>query len=254
VSEPVVLSIGTTHPWNIAGIGLDLVIAQTLGVRALTVVAAITAQDAQGVHAVHPLPADIIAAQLDAIPWEAVAAIRVGALASPESVKVVAAALRSHVTIPAVVDPVIAASRGGRIADDATVAAVRDVLATVESVVLTPNLAEAAALSGRSTVTRDDLADVARLLQKRGVRAVLLKGGHLDGDVADTLATADAVDVFVEPRLPNAMRGTGCTLAMALACELARGASLRAAVQSARAFVRTKIATASTFAGLNVAR
>ncbi len=92
-------------------------------------------------------------------------------------------------------------------------------------------------------LSREMMRDAAAGLVRRGPRAVLLKGGHLeDGDPTDVLATNDAVETFSEPRIAGRMRGTGCTLAMALACELARGVRLTDAVRSARAFVRAQIA------------
>ena len=90
-------------------------------------------------------------------------------------------------------------------------------------------------------------------LGARGCRAVLLKGGHLEGQVADALSGPDGDDLFLDERLPGNMRGTGCVLAFALAAELARGLPLIHAVQSARSFVRSKIARQMTFGGINVA-
>lgn len=94
----------------------------------------------------------------------------------------------------------------------------------------------------RAAIERDELGDAAARLQARGAAGVLLKGGHLAGDPADALASDDGIELFCEPRIAGAMHGTGCTLAMALACELARGVPLLDAVRAARAFVREEIA------------
>ena len=248
----VVASIGTTHPWNIAGLGLDLLVARDFNVRAMTVVAAVSAQDEHGLHALEAVSPAMLDAQLAALPMQEVAALRVGALCGIRAVERVADFLAAHANVPAVVDPVCGATLGGAFLDDAAFAALRDRLATQPSAILTPNVDEATRLLG-SAVTGATQADAAQTLRERGARAVLLKGGHLEGDAVDVLADEDGVHVFEGARLKGSMRGTGCVLAMALACELARGAALRASVQTARAFVRTKIETAHPFHGLRAA-
>lgn len=253
MSDAIVASIGTTHPWNIAGVGLDARVGAELGVRVVTAVAAVSAQDAHGLHALHAVALDAFGEQLRALPWREVRAIRVGALASCEAVNAVAAILDEYADVPAVVDPVISASLGGTFADEFVVNAIRDDLASRSNVVLTPNLSEAARLLRAGPVAREELDVAARRLHALGSRAVLLKGGHLDGRPADALAAAGGVEIFEGERLPEPMRGTGCTLAMALACELAHGALLRDAVIRARLFTRDKIAHARRFQGLRVA-
>jgi hydroxymethylpyrimidine/phosphomethylpyrimidine kinase len=234
-----VLSIGTTHPWNIAGVGLDIRIGAELGMGVCTVVCAISAQDARGVHALEILALPTIDAQFQAIPWEDVRAVRVGALGAPEVVSMVAFALAGR-AIPVVVDPVYAASDGGALAGEGTLRVIGETLGTMAQTILTPNLSEASALLGRP-IARNDLAEAAAELRNRGARAVLLKGGHLAGEPADALADSDGVEVFSQARVAGAMRGTGCTLAMALACALAGGEGLRDAVRFARGFVRDKL-------------
>ena len=247
----IVLSIGTSHPWNVAGTGLDLRIGAELGVRVLTVIAAVSAQDARGVHALEPISASTIRAQLEAIRWDLVDAVRVGALGSAAAVHEVAQAL-SRAGRPAVVDPVLAATDGGVLADDATRRAIGDELFALSTAIVTPNLDEASALLGRE-LGRAQLIDAAQALRARGARAVLLKGGHLSGEPSDVLADADGVEMFAGGRIPGEMRGTGCTLAMALACALARGDDVRAAVRFARAFVRERIAHAVQVDGMRAA-
>jgi hydroxymethylpyrimidine/phosphomethylpyrimidine kinase len=242
MSGPIVLSIGTTHPWNVAGVGRDLAIGGELHARVFTAVAAVSAQDARGVSALQAIRGDVFAAQLQALPWAAAGAVRIGALATAENAALVATMLRAHPDTPAVIDPVFAASQGGDLADAAARAAVREELAILPNALLTPNLGEAAAFLGVEAIGRDAIADAAQALQRRGPLAVLLKGGHLNGDPADALATASGVEVLAEPRIAAEMRGTGCTLAMVLACELARGAELRDAVVAARAYVRASLA------------
>jgi len=248
-----VLSIGTTHPWNVAGVGLDMRVAAELGVRVLTVVTAVSAQDANGIHALEGVSPQTVRAQFDALPLAGVSAVRVGALTSPEAVREIAAVLRKLYDVPAVVDPVLGATRGGQFADAATLEAIRRELIALPNVILTPNIPEASALLEGREIDRNGLADAARALLHLGSRAVLLTGGHLSGNPVDALATADAIDLFSGTRLVHDMRGSGCVLAMALAVELADGHDLRSAVQHARVFVRKKIESAWQFGELRVA-
>jgi hydroxymethylpyrimidine/phosphomethylpyrimidine kinase len=233
----IVLSIGTTHPWNVAGTGRDIVVGTAMGARVFTAVAAVSAQDSTGVRALAAVDVQTFDAQLDALPWQSAGSVRVGALPSAEHVGAVAARLRPRPDLPAVVDPVLRATPGGDVAS-----ALSALLSVLPSVILTPNLAEAASLLDAPAPALDAMAVTAETLLRRGLRAVLLKGGHLDGDPVDVLATRDGTETFGDTRIAGRMRGTGCTLAIALACELARGASLRHAVVEARAYVRAQIA------------
>ena len=242
MGEVTVCSIGTTHPWNVAGVGLDLRIGAELGARVFTVVCAVSAQDLHGVQALEPVEPGIVQAQLETIPWDAVDAVRVGALGSPSAVHAVAEAL-GDLELPAVVDPVHVATRGGVLSDIPTLREIGAELLTLPTVILTPNLAEASVLLGRE-IGREQLAAGAVELRSRGARAVLLKGGHLEGEPTDAFADAEGVEIWSETRIAHEMRGTGCTLAMALACALARGDELRGAARFARGFVRDKIAKA----------
>ncbi|HEX3369362.1 MAG TPA: hydroxymethylpyrimidine/phosphomethylpyrimidine kinase [Candidatus Cybelea sp.] len=237
-----VLSIGTTHPWNVAGVGRDLVVGCALRARVFTAVAAISAQDAGGVVALRPVEAGLFESQMRVLPWESAGAVRVGALPTARAVASITTALAQRPWLPAVVDPVLRASSGGELGDAAAREALRDELARLPNVILTPNLAEAAYLLGCELIGRDDIGESARRLRERGPAAVLLTGGHLEGDPADALASGDGVEILSDSRIAGSMHGTGCTLAMALACELAAGSALRHAVRAARAFVRAEIA------------
>jgi hydroxymethylpyrimidine/phosphomethylpyrimidine kinase len=240
--KAIVISIGTTHPWNIAGVGRDLVVAADFDVRVFTAVAAVSAQDGSGVVALHAVPAETVRAQLDVLPWQTAGAARIGALPTLAAVRCVAEFLGAHPELPAVVDPVFGASRGGSLGDDAARYALRDEIATLPNVVLTPNVDEAAWLLGVESLDRATVSEAAQTLRARGAHAVLLKGGHLDGDPLDVLATAESIEAFNEPRIAGRMHGTGCTLAMALGCELAGGTPLLHAVHAARAYTRAQIA------------
>jgi hydroxymethylpyrimidine/phosphomethylpyrimidine kinase len=247
-----VLSIGTTHPWNIAGVGLDMLVGHELGVRVVTVRTAVSAQDQRGLHGLETLSEQIVRAQFESAHAARIDAVRIGALTSTESIWVVGDCVRRYHDLPIVVDPVFSATRGGSFADDDTVAVLREQILSLPNVIATPNLEEAQTLLGRG-IDRDTMAQAARDIQQFGCRAVLLKGGHLPGDPLDVLATEETVELFEGARVQGELRGTGCLLAMALACALAQGDPLRDAVRFARAFVRRKIGHAREFGGLPVA-
>ena len=155
-----------------------------------------SAQDARGVRALHPVPVENLREQLATLPWDAAGAVRIGAMATAENVRAVASALRSRPALDAVVDPVCAASHGGRLVDDDARREVAESLATLPNVVLTPNAGEAAALLGAHPLTRESIGGAAVALQQRGARAVLVTGGDLDGDPVDALATAAGLELF----------------------------------------------------------
>ncbi len=250
MSIPVVVSIGTTHPWNVAGLGLDGRVCGEYGVRNAGVVVAVSAQDESGVHALHAIPSDVVRAQLAALPHAD--AYRVGALAGAENVRAVAAFLRDRALTAIVVDPVFSATLGGALADESTYRALVAGIVPLRSI-FTPNIPEAQRLLGRKIVTGDEMIAAAQSLQALGPRAVLLKGGHLDGDPVDILALPGEAHVYRAARLPGSMRGSGCVLAAALACELARGEQISAAVEGARAYVRAKIGAGTSFGTMQVA-
>lgn len=235
-----VVSIGTTHPQNVAGLGRDARVAADWGVRHVMAVAAVSAQDERGVHQLFVLPADVLRGQLSAVEPAHAHAVRVGALGSAENAAV-AAEFLSRVSVPVIFDPVMYASAGGALYQGDAMAAVRAFLDRVHAIV-TPNVEEAQRLTGRSIASAGDFPAAGSDLLARGASAVLLKGGHLHGEPTDVLVTDGGVESFTDTRLPQRMRGTGCTLAMALACELAQGRDLVAAVKGARAYVRANIA------------
>ncbi len=252
LNKPAIASIGSTHPWNIAGVGLDALVAHVWRVRSLSVITGVTAQDETGVHARFAIPARVVRAQLDALPLDDVGALRIGAIPSEANVAEVARFLRANPGIPAVVDPVVDASLGGALSAKSAYAALRKSILPLP-VVLTPNIPEAARLLGHTIGNYDAALLAARSLRAMGPRAVLLKGAHHNGDVYDVLVSESETTVFRDTRLTHDMRGAGCTLAAALACELALGTQLATAVARARKFVRKKIEAQLAFRSLHVA-
>jgi hydroxymethylpyrimidine/phosphomethylpyrimidine kinase len=210
----------------------------------MTAITALTAQNTCGVRAIHGVPPHMLRDQIDAVIEDIGAdAVKIGMLYTPEIVHVVAAAIDRHALRNVVFDPVMVASSGAGLIDNAAVEVlVRELFPRVA--VITPNLDEAALLVGRILRSAQDMEQAALALQARGARAVLLKGGHLPGDtVIDFLLTHDGEKVWMRaPRLHSAnTHGTGCTLSSAVAAHLALGASLVDAVQLARTFVRNAL-------------
>lgn len=236
-----VLSIAGSDSGGGAGIQADLKTFAALGCFGMTAITAITAQNTTGVRAIHGVPLDVLAAQIDAVIEDIGAdAVKIGMLHSATTVETVAAALDRHRLTQVVLDPVMVATSGARLIDPSAVATlVRELFP--RALVVTPNLDEAALLVDRPLVSEADMEAAARQLFAMGAHAVLLKGGHLPGDaVADLLLAAGAEPRwFRAPRIATAnTHGTGCTLSSAIASFLALGEPLDAAVAAARDYVR----------------
>ena len=235
-----VLSIAGSDSGGGAGIQADLKTFSALGCYGMTAITALTAQNTVGVAGIHAVPPAFLKAQLCAVLDDiGVDAIKIGMLHAPEIVEVVAWAIDHYRIAHVVLDPVMVATSGDRLIEEATVDVLRRELFPRASVI-TPNLDEAALLLGRPLTGESDLDQAAADLLAQGARAVLLKGGHLPGDqVVDLLATP------AQPwlRLRTAriasrnVHGTGCTLSSAIAAYLARGLALAQAVERARAYI-----------------
>jgi hydroxymethylpyrimidine/phosphomethylpyrimidine kinase len=238
---PRVLSIAGSDSGGGAGIQADLKTFAALGCFGMTAITALTAQNTCGVRAIHPVPPDMLRAQIDAVLEDIGAdAVKVGMLHSPEIVRTVAQAIDRHQLSRVVFDPVMVATSGAKLIDDPAIAVLVAELFP-RTALITPNLDEAALLVGRPLASAQDMAQAAAELGARGARAVLLKGGHLTGDkVIDVLLEASGEPIWMAaPRIDTAnTHGTGCTLSSAIAAHLALGATLTQAVQQARDFVR----------------
>ena len=247
---PRVLSIAGSDSGGGAGIQADLKTIAALGCYGMTAITALTAQNTTGVRAIHGVPPQMLADQIDAVVEDIGAdAVKIGMLHAPEIVRTVAAAIERHRLQRVVLDPVMIATSGAvLIGEDAVSVLVRELFP--KAVVITPNLDEAALLVGRPLGNEADMDAAARQLLEMGERAVLVKGGHLSGDiVSDLLLERDADPCWMRGariHSPNT-HGTGCTLSSAIASHLALGAALPEAVQRAREYVRGALA-----AGANV--
>lgn len=238
---PRVLSIAGSDSGGGAGIQADLKTFAALGCYGMTAITALTAQNTCGVRAIHGVPPQMLRDQIDAVMEDiGTDAVKIGMLHGPEIVRTVAEAIDRHALKNVVFDPVMVATSGAVLIDQAAVEVlVRELFP--RAMVITPNLDEAALLVGRRLSSAQDMEQAALALLAQGARAVLLKGGHLPGDtVIDLLVTTGGDKFWMQaPRIHSAnTHGTGCTLSSAMAAHLALGASLAQAVQNARAYVR----------------
>jgi hydroxymethylpyrimidine/phosphomethylpyrimidine kinase len=210
-------------------------------------ITALTAQNTMGVHGVVPVDPAFIAQQIEVVLADIGAdALKTGMLHSAEVIDTVVASFARHaLEVPLVVDPVMVAKGGHRLLLTEAETALRDRLLPMAAL-LTPNLPEAEVLVGFPVRVEADMKRAADKLLSFGAKAVLMKGGHLEGDrVVDLLVQRGGVDRFEDARIQSrSTHGTGCTLASAIAAGLAQKMSLRDAVARARAYVRKAIETA----------
>ena len=245
--RPIALTIAGSDSGGGAGIQADLKTFHAFGVFGTSAITAVTAQNTVGVRAVHPIPASVVRAQIDAVADDLrPAAIKTGMLATLELVGTVAEAIADlDLGANYVLDPVMVASSGDRLLDRDAERAMIGRLVPLSRIV-TPNLDECAILVGHAVLTVDDMEAAAGALVAEGARAALVKGGHLEGDeVADVLHDGRELRVFRRPRIATrGAHGTGCTLSAAIAAGLARGRDLLPAVQDALEFVQRALASA----------
>jgi hydroxymethylpyrimidine/phosphomethylpyrimidine kinase len=249
MSVPIAVTIAGSDSGAGAGIQADLKTFAALGVYGASVITALTAQNTGGVFAIHDVPADFVATQINAVFTDfEVSAVKIGMLNNAQVIKATAAALDRFRPQHVVLDPVLIASSGERLLQESALSALRDLISRVQ--VLTPNLPEAAALLG-TTPARDEnemLAQGQKLLTL-GAAAVLVKGGHGDGpESVDFLVEADKHLRLAAPRLrTRETHGTGCTLSSAIAAGLAKGLPLETAAAEAKAYVSAAIVQAARF-------
>jgi len=237
-----------------AGIQADIKTITALGGYAATAITAVTVQNTLGVTGVHPIPLEIVEAQARAVLDDIGAdAFKTGMLGDAATVEVVARVLDSAPgaglgDIPAVIDPVMVAKGGAALLADQAVGALKSLLVP-RAALLTPNAPEAAALTGLSVETTDDLRRAGEALLALGAHAVLMKGGHVPGErVVDLLITRQGETAFEGERIDTRhTHGTGCTLASACATGLAQGMSLTESVARAWNYVHEAMLRAPGF-------
>jgi hydroxymethylpyrimidine/phosphomethylpyrimidine kinase len=250
MASPRLLVIAGSDSSGGAGIQADLKTAQAFGVYAQTAVTAVTVQNTHGVTAVHPIPATIVRGQiLAALNDIGADVIKIGMLGNAGIAACVADVLSETEEIreiPLVLDTVMLSSSGAPLLDEAGIEILKKRLMR-RSLLVTPNLPEAEAISGVYPKSEHRLRNAAMVFKMLGAANVLFKGGHGEGDtVRDTLWTGGVDFIpFESPRqATNHTHGTGCTLATAIACGIAQGRTLTDAVGRAHQFVQNAIRTA----------
>jgi len=221
-----------------AGIQADLKTCAALGVYGMTVITALTAQNTMGVSAIHEVPPDFVADQIEAVVEDIRPdAVKTGMLASAPIVEVVAAKIKEHALPFVVVDPVMVAKSGDRLLREDALLALRKLLPLAD--VLTPNIPETEDLLGHPVRTDEQMQEAARELQSLGSRNVVVKGGHREGDTAvDVLFDGRDFYEFTAPRIDTtSTHGTGCTFASAIAAFLARQETVPEAVKHAKDYL-----------------
>ncbi|GAA6160538.1 bifunctional hydroxymethylpyrimidine kinase/phosphomethylpyrimidine kinase [Ruegeria sp. HU-ET01832] len=243
----IALTIAGSDSGGGAGIQADLKAMSALGVYGASVITAITAQNTRAVTAVHGVPLDVIAAQIEAVLSDLdVGAIKIGMLATPEIIRTVADSITGFGG-PIVLDPVMIAKSGDSLLAEDAVQTLRDVLVPCASV-LTPNLPEASCLLGLSDAeTTEQMIEQGLALCDLGAQTVLMKGGHGKGDVCHDLLI-DRTGLIAEFSAPRRQtkntHGTGCTLSSSVAAGLAKGLSVPNAVAQAHEYLQGAIAQA----------
>ncbi len=233
-----------------AGIQADIKTVTALGGYAATAVTALTAQNTKGVSAIQDLPADFVAKQITVVLDDIGAdVIKTGMLHRAELIQVVSDVLARYLgDMDLLVDPVMYAKGGSPLLEESAVQALISRLVPLAALI-TPNLPEAGKLLGAEVRTVEDMHVAVGDLLALGPKAVLLKGGHLDGDeITDLLATEDGVEMFSSRRVATRhTHGTGCTLASAIAVGVAQGMSVQSSVVRARDYVLGAIRTAPCY-------
>lgn len=244
---PIAVTIAGSDSGGGAGIQADLKTFSALGVYGASVITALTAQNTREVRAIHDVPANFIAAQIDTVFEDLeVDAVKIGMLSQPEVIRTVADGLARHGMSQVVLDPVMVAKSGDKLLADAAVESLRDVLLPMASLI-TPNLPEAAVLLGwkEADVAADPEA-ACRELVNLGAKAVLLKGGHGAGsESTDLLYAIGMKRRYTAARIETRnTHGTGCTLSSAIAAGLARNLSIEEAVRIAKDYIDAAIRAA----------
>jgi hydroxymethylpyrimidine/phosphomethylpyrimidine kinase len=240
---PIALTIAGSDPSGGAGIQADLKTFHQFGVYGEAVITLLTVQNTVRVARVVVMPPALVLEQLAAVLEDIPpGAAKTGALGSAEMVEAVARAAGVF-PFPLVVDPVMVSKHGLSLLPPGAVAAVRDLLLP-RAFLITPNVPEAEALTGLEIRTPDDMRRAAVRLREMGPRAVLIKGGHLEGDAIDLLLDGDRWHEFPAPRVPTPhTHGTGCTYSAAITAGLAAGLPLAVAVARAKRFIHEAILT-----------
>jgi hydroxymethylpyrimidine/phosphomethylpyrimidine kinase len=241
-TRPRALTIAGSDSGAGAGLQADLKTFAALGVYGTSVVTAVTAQNTVAVRAIHEIPPEVVAAQMDAVLEDIGAdAAKTGMLANRAIIEAVADRLREHRVAHLVVDPVMVAKSGDRLLREDAVAALRDLLLPLAEVV-TPNAPEAGILAGMTVNSLAAAREAARRIAALGPRVVIVKGGHLGGEACNDLLFDGDEELLLGRRVATRQtHGTGCTFSAAIAAGLAAGLSAREAARRAKAYLQRAI-------------
>lgn len=247
MTVPIALTIAGSDSSGGAGIQADLKTFAALGVYGASAITALTAQNTQGVTAIHHVPAHFVTAQIDAVFGDLdVGALKIGMVAQVAVIDAIVAGLSRWTPAHVVLDPVMVATSGSHLLESDAVAALRSRLVP-RAQLLTPNLPEAAALLDEPVAgSESDIVRQGERLLELGCAAVLIKGGHMRGpESIDYLVTRRGALTFAAPRAATKnTHGTGCSLSSAIAAGLAKGDGLETAVRAAKAYITAAIAAA----------
>jgi hydroxymethylpyrimidine kinase/phosphomethylpyrimidine kinase len=237
-----ILTIAGSDSGGGAGIQTDLKTITVLGGYGMSAITALTAQNTVGVQAVYELPLDFIEKQIDSVMDDiGVDAVKTGMLSSAPIVSLVSSKLRQYRVKRVVVDPVMVAKSGDPLLKEGARHALCEELIPL-ALVVTPNLPEASVLAGFQVEDRKTMQEAARAIHGLGAQNVLVKGGHLEGDIVDLLFDGRAFHEYSGARIHTEnTHGTGCTFASAIATELAKGTTVQEAVKRAKAFMNLAI-------------
>lgn len=243
--KPIALTIAGSDSGGGAGIQADLKTFAAFGVYGASAVTAVTAQNTLGVTAIHEIPPDVVAAQIDAVLDDVGAdAVKTGMLSSVPIIEAVADRLEHRAVERLVVDPVMVAKGGDRLLREDAVGALASRLLPL-ALVATPNAGEAEALAGRPVRTIEEAREAARAIHALGPRWVVVKGGHFGEDAVDVLYDGGEFEEFPARRIATtSTHGTGCAFASAVAAALAQGDEAASAVAQAKTYVTAAIASA----------
>ncbi|MCD8165521.1 MAG: bifunctional hydroxymethylpyrimidine kinase/phosphomethylpyrimidine kinase [Bacteroides sp.] len=237
---PVVLSIAGSDSSGGAGIQADLKAISALGAYSATAITAITVQNTLGVRAIHPVPPEYVKGQIEAVMDDlSPDAVKIGMINDIEIVRVIAQALKKYQPAHVVFDPVMISTSGSKLINDDAIAVLTSELMPLTDLI-TPNLDEAEVLTGKKITNLDEMKAAARSLLNYGSKWVLVKGGHLQGEIIYDVLQAQEGDpvIFTGDHIESKnVHGTGCTLSSSIATFLALGDSMPKAVEQAKAYI-----------------
>ncbi len=246
-----VLTIAGSDSGGGAGIQADLKTFSAIGCYGMSVITALTAQNTQGVKAIHAVPPVFAAQQIDAVLTDIGAeAIKIGMLYAAELIETVAETLKKHGAQKIVLDPVMVSQSGDKLLQDDAIEAIKAHLMPLADIV-TPNIPEASVLCGKQLKQWSDIESAAETLAQHGSRSILIKGGHGDEKKSTDLLFLARENRFVRLAADRIKtdnnHGTGCTLSSAIASYMAKGHDIEAAVQKAKAYMNQAIAAGAQY-------